>query len=95
MAMATTPPPKPKHQFHNNPKMPFATIPMTYTPTTTHIQDHSPGQSESQDQVFNFVAGPAVHPKHILRKAQPELYDWHSATSLNLEAPPPPNSPPS
>ncbi|KAM1134463.1 hypothetical protein COP2_044867 [Malus domestica] len=55
--------------------------------TTTHIQDRSPGQSQSQHQVFNFAVGLAVHHEHVHRKAQLKLYNWHNATFLNLEAP--------
>ncbi|KAG2695198.1 hypothetical protein I3760_07G003600 [Carya illinoinensis] len=53
---------------------------------TTQTQDHSPlTQTQSQDRVFNFAAGPATLPENVLLKAESELYNWHGSGMSVME----------
>ncbi|XP_054825073.1 phosphoserine aminotransferase 2, chloroplastic [Prosopis cineraria] len=54
-------------------------------PTATQIQDLSRGQTQSQDRVFNFAAGPATLPENVLLRAQSELYDWRGCGMSVME----------
>ncbi|XWS42219.1 hypothetical protein CRYUN_Cryun17cG0149500 [Craigia yunnanensis] len=52
---------------------------------TTPIQDRPSLQSQPQDRVFNFAAGPATLPENVLLKAQSELYNWHGSGMSVME----------
>ncbi|KAF5453824.1 hypothetical protein F2P56_023542 [Juglans regia] len=53
---------------------------------TTQTQDHRPlAQTQSQDRVFNFAAGPATLPENVLLKAESELYNWHGSGMSVME----------
>ncbi|KAF5177861.1 Phosphoserine aminotransferase [Thalictrum thalictroides] len=53
----------------------------------THVQDRSTTTSEtqSQDRVFNFAAGPATLPENVLKKAESELYNWRGSGMSVME----------
>ncbi|KAJ7953213.1 phosphoserine aminotransferase [Quillaja saponaria] len=53
--------------------------------TTPHIQDRPSAQTQSQDRVFNFAAGPATLPENVLRKAESELYNWRGSGMSVME----------
>ncbi|WJX55884.1 Phosphoserine aminotransferase [Trifolium repens] len=49
---------------------------------TTH---QTPLQTQSQERVFNFAAGPATLPENVLLKAQSQLYNWNSSGMSVME----------
>ncbi|KAG7968738.1 hypothetical protein I3843_08G170000 [Carya illinoinensis] len=52
----------------------------------TQTQDQLPlTQTQSQDRVFNFAAGPATLPENVLLKAQSELYNWRGSGMSVME----------
>ncbi|GMJ07871.1 phosphoserine aminotransferase 2 [Hibiscus trionum] len=71
---------KPKTTFHcrTSPK------PFSISCSST-IQDRPSLQSQSQDRVFNFAAGPATLPENVLLKAQAELYNWRGSGMSVME----------
>ncbi|EOX90686.1 hypothetical protein QUC31_002703 [Theobroma cacao] len=52
---------------------------------TIPIQDRPSVQTQSQDRIFNFAAGPATLPENVLLKAQSELYNWHGSGMSVME----------
>ncbi|OVA16438.1 Aminotransferase [Macleaya cordata] len=49
-------------------------------PSTTTLPN-----SQSQDRVFNFAAGPATLPEKVLKKAESELYNWRNCGMSVME----------
>jgi phosphoserine aminotransferase len=49
---------------------------------TTH---QTPLQTQSQERVFNFAAGPATLPENVLLKAQSQLYNWNGSGMSVME----------
>ncbi|XP_039029063.1 phosphoserine aminotransferase 2, chloroplastic-like [Hibiscus syriacus] len=67
---------KPKTTFH------YGTSPMPFSISCSSTIQPSL-QSQSQERVFNFAAGPATLPENVLLKAHTELYNWcGSGTSV-------------
>ncbi|KAJ8764051.1 hypothetical protein K2173_004942 [Erythroxylum novogranatense] len=54
----------------------------TSTTPVTPIQAQTP---DTDGRVFNFAAGPATLPAHVIKKAQGELYDWHGSGMSVME----------
>ncbi|OMO83404.1 Aminotransferase, class V/Cysteine desulfurase [Corchorus olitorius] len=52
---------------------------------TLPIQDRPSLQTQSQDRVFNFAAGPATLPENVLLKAQSDLYIWRDSGMSVME----------
>ncbi|KAJ8771094.1 hypothetical protein K2173_023419 [Erythroxylum novogranatense] len=54
----------------------------TSTAPTTSFQAQI---QDSDDRVFNFAAGPATLPAHVIKKAQDELYEWRGSGMSVME----------
>ncbi|XWS33941.1 hypothetical protein CRYUN_Cryun22dG0126200 [Craigia yunnanensis] len=52
---------------------------------TIPIQDRPSFQTQPQDRLFNFAAGPATLPENVLLKAQSDLYNWHGSGMSVME----------
>ncbi|XWS45634.1 hypothetical protein CRYUN_Cryun15aG0153300 [Craigia yunnanensis] len=52
---------------------------------TLPIQDRPSLQTQPQDRIFNFAAGPATLPENVLLKAQSDLYNWHGSGMSVME----------
>jgi phosphoserine aminotransferase len=48
-------------------------------------QSQTPLQTQSQERVFNFAAGPATLPENVLLKAQSQLYNWNGSGMSVME----------
>ncbi|CAJ1942241.1 unnamed protein product [Sphenostylis stenocarpa] len=64
--------------------------PRTFRPikcaaTPTQLQDPLPTQTQAQERVFNFAAGPATLPETVLLRAQSELYLWRGSGMSVME----------
>ncbi|KAK8674133.1 hypothetical protein V6N13_112429 [Hibiscus sabdariffa] len=71
---------KPKTNLHyGTSRKPFSVC------CSSTIQDRPSLQSQSQDRVFNFAAGPATLPENVLLKAQTELYNWRGSGMSVME----------
>ncbi|KAL5711421.1 phosphoserine transaminase [Ranunculus cassubicifolius] len=68
---------------------PPSTKPLSITCAATQLQNQSPTtsttESQSQDRVFNFAAGPATLPENVLKKAESELYNWRGVGMSVME----------
>ncbi|KAF5463545.1 hypothetical protein F2P56_019449 [Juglans regia] len=81
----SSPPIFPTNTHLNTLKLP--TKPMSIRcAAPTQTQDQRPLiQTQSQDRVFNFAAGPATLPENVLLKAQSELYNWRGSGMSVME----------